>query len=415
MKRKFMGVTLLTMMVLGFAQNVQAAEEQSSHKELAENTYRLPMNRSDKAEDKKPEPRMGAVVSAANPNTPTKSFVDVSSHQGALSVENFKSMRNHGITGIVVKLTQGTWYVNEHARTQINNAKAAGMKVSAYHFSEFLGAGQAAAEADFFAAKANEFGLDKDTVMVNDIEKAEIRNASNTADSQAFAARLNQHGFNNTQHYASLSWLQAGGTLDGNALGMKNIWVAAYPYSVSTENYYQAYGAWQWSDSLQVPGLLNGVDISADYTGAFTKKKVEIPQASSPAGTTAMYRMYNSNSSEHFYTQNRNEAVMLQDKGWDYEGIGWNAPTTGEKVYRMYNPNEGDHHYTLNAAERDMLVGKGWNYEGEGWCSGGENELQRVYNPNAKSGAHHYTLNSNEKDNLVQKGWKFEGKAWNAK
>lgn len=74
--------------------------------------------------------------------------------------------------------------------------------------------------------------------------------------------------------------------------------------------------------------------------------------ASSNSGI-AMYRMYNRNSGEHFYTRNGAERDMLRTKGWKYEGVGWYAPSSGAPVYRLYNRNAGDHHYTQNGAERD--------------------------------------------------------------
>ena len=80
-----------------------------------------------------------------------------------------------------------------------------------------------------------------------------------------------------------------------------------------------------------------------------------------------MYRLYNPNSGEHFYTQNVAEKNNLVSKGWKYEGIGWNGPTSGNPVYRLYNPNAGDHHYTLHAYEKDNLIKKGWKYEGLAW------------------------------------------------
>lgn len=40
-----------------------------------------------------------------------------------------------------------------------------------------------------------------------------------------------------------------------------------------------------------------------------------------------MYRMYNPNSGEHFYTANSFEKDSLTKSGWKYEGIGWYAPT----------------------------------------------------------------------------------------
>lgn len=78
-------------------------------------------------------------------------------------------------------------------------------------------------------------------------------------------------------------------------------------------------------------------------------------------GSQEMYRMYNPNSGEHFYTANSYERDNLKSLGWHYEGVGWVAPVTSSvPVYRLYNSNAGDHHYTMNSYEKDMLVSKGW-------------------------------------------------------
>lgn len=39
--------------------------------------------------------------------------------------------------------------------------------------------------------------------------------------------------------------------------------------------------------------------------------------------TTPMYRLYNPNSGEHFYTGSAEERAMLVEAGWHYEDIGW--------------------------------------------------------------------------------------------
>ncbi|MBQ9609217.1 MAG: hypothetical protein IJV15_07230 [Lachnospiraceae bacterium] len=129
-----------------------------------------------------------------------------------------------------------------------------------------------------------------------------------------------------------------------------------------------------------------------------------------------MYRLYNPNSGEHFYTANETERDNLVGYGWRYEGIAWTAPETSDiPVYRLYNPNAGDHHYTISVSERDKLVNLGWKDEGIGWYSSGDDgqALYRLYNPNAKAaGAHHYTTSTTERDILVGFGWKNEGIAW---
>lgn len=128
-----------------------------------------------------------------------------------------------------------------------------------------------------------------------------------------------------------------------------------------------------------------------------------------------MYRMYNPNSGEHFYTKSIEEKKMLINAGWTFEGIGWRAPlSSNTPVYRLYNPNAGDHHYTVNWNEMQSLVNTGWLYEGIGWYSDDNQTrpLYRQYNPNATAGAHNYTLSAGERDSLVAAGWKDEGIGW---
>ena len=128
-----------------------------------------------------------------------------------------------------------------------------------------------------------------------------------------------------------------------------------------------------------------------------------------------MYRMYNPNSGEHFYTADINERNDLISYGWNYEAVGWIAPVKSSvPVYRLYNPVAGEHHYTKDAAERDMLVSKGWNYESIGWYSDEDKTvpLYRQYNPNQYACNHNYTTYIDEKNYLISIGWSDEGISW---
>lgn len=127
-----------------------------------------------------------------------------------------------------------------------------------------------------------------------------------------------------------------------------------------------------------------------------------------------MYRMYNRVTGEHLYTASAYERNSLMQGDWNYEGVGWIAPKTGDPVYRLYNPVLGDHHYTTSAYERDNLTRyHGWNYESIGWYSGGTVPLYRQYNPGLRVGQHNYTANKGENDILCKYyGWRAEGIGW---
>ncbi|GAB2026993.1 DUF6287 domain-containing protein [Lactovum odontotermitis] len=132
-----------------------------------------------------------------------------------------------------------------------------------------------------------------------------------------------------------------------------------------------------------------------------------------------IYRLYNKNTGEHFYTPSSNELISLQTAGWTSEGIGWYAPSAGDPVYRIYNPNAkgGDHYYTMNKAEADYNVSLGWKWDNNGkptFYSGGKIADYVAYNPNADSGAHNYTTDLNEQNNLLNVGWIYGAVAWQA-
>lgn len=155
--------------------------------------------------------------------------------------------------------------------------------------------------------------------------------------------------------------------------------------------------------------------ISVEDPASHTAEEPLPPSVDPPSTTTQpMFRLYNPNSGEHFYTAVEQERDHLKGLGWRYEGIGWAAPLEGDDVYRLYNPNGGDHHYTISSKERDCLKRLGWTYEGIGWRSSTLETvaIYREYNPNARSGAHNYTSSLSEHSYLASIGWHDEGICW---
>lgn len=158
----------------------------------------------------------------------------------------------------------------------------------------------------------------------------------------------------------------------------------------------------------------DGASLSFDVYNGRQVELVACWEKADPQPVT-MYRLYNPNSGEHFYTSREAERDHLVSVGWKYEGIGWTALSVSDvPVFRLYNPNAGDHHYTTSEGERDSLISAGWLYEGLGWYSDQSEDipLYRQYNPNAGTGSHNYTTSKSENDNLVRAGWKAEGIGW---
>ncbi|EGP4894554.1 serine protease [Enterococcus faecium] len=136
------------------------------------------------------------------------------------------------------------------------------------------------------------------------------------------------------------------------------------------------------------------------------------------ASNVVMYRLYNPNNHEHFYTSSTKERDHLIKIHWgNYEGPAWNAPTnTGKLVYRLYNKGLRDHHYTASWDEVKWLTKSyGWTYEGPAWRSAPKNNhpIYRLFLKGVTSGSHHYTGSWKEVQWLTKNyGWKYEGVGW---
>ena len=209
-----------------------------------------------------------------------KSFVDVSSHNGDISIGDYRTLANKGVNGVVVKLTEDTWYKNPNAENQIRNAQAAGLQVSTYHFSRYTSEEAARAEARFYIAEAQRLNLPKNTLMVNDFEDAKMQPNINR-NTQAWADEMRKNGYSNLMFYTSASWLDENnlrkkGPVNTAQFGLQNFWVAQYPSPKLSVNdakslrYNGKAGAWQFTSQAELLPGKHLFDHSVDYTGRFT-------------------------------------------------------------------------------------------------------------------------------------------------
>ncbi|WP_145516891.1 GBS Bsp-like repeat-containing protein [Streptococcus salivarius] len=209
-----------------------------------------------------------------------KTFIDVSSHNGEISVDDYRALARQGVGGVVVKLTEDTWYNNPKAASQVRNAQIAGLQVSTYHFSRYTTEEEARAEARFFIQAAQNLNLSKSTVMVNDFEDSKMLPNINR-NTQAWVNEMRKHGYNNLMFYTSASWLDENnlgyrGPVSTSQFGIENFWVAQYPSSTLTATsaknmrYNAKTGAWQYTATANLLPGKHVFDHSVDYTGRFT-------------------------------------------------------------------------------------------------------------------------------------------------
>lgn len=325
-----------------------SAPEVTSKEDTADNDFFRPGTRS----NLHPVPSMRSslpTIYPTDPNRPEMDFVDVSSNNGDISVAEFKKMKSYGITGVVVKLTESTSYINSLAKSQIANAKAAGLTVSAYHYSWFTTDAQAIKEADYFAAAAANLGLSKSIIMANDLEDPQIIGKGNhTSNSLAFQSELKRLGYTNVYHYVSKSLVQYG-QINANTIGSKNFWIAQYLYDPTpnseTAIANQAYGAWQWSPQLLIPGVSGYFDISIDYTGAFTSSAPAQGPWIAKDGYATVTKKYNMYS--NFNWAIKTKAADNYEKTYKINGMYHHA--NGSTYYSLYGGKSGKWYGYINA------------------------------------------------------------------
>jgi len=217
-----------------------------------------------------------------------KTFVDVSSHNGSISVNDYRTLANKGVGGVVVKLTEGTTYRNPYAGEQASNAQLAGLQVSAYAFSHYTSEEQARAEARHFISEARNLNLPKNTVMVNDMEDAKMKDNINR-NTLAWADEMRKNGYTNLMYYTSASWidennLRGKGPVKTAQFGLENFWVAQYPTAKLSTNdaktlrYNGRAGAWQFTSQAELLLGKHVFDHSLDYTGRFTSQAKPAPE-----------------------------------------------------------------------------------------------------------------------------------------
>ena len=200
----------------------------------------------------------------------SKIVIDVSGYQSS-ALSFFKTKKSQGATSAIVKLTEGTSYLNPKAGAQIANAYKTFGSVGAYHYFH----GRGTAEAAYFLAWVRKLGLDKSTVLAIDVEDGGLPWAT-TAQVNVFLKYLIAHGYKNVVTYGPGSWFTSG-RINRSQLVDKHIWVAAYGVSqpgVANANAWQFSSTWHCIDaSYDFDGTLSGTKTKAKAKAKSKAKK----------------------------------------------------------------------------------------------------------------------------------------------
>lgn len=189
--------------------------------------------------------------------------IDVSSYQGDI---NWKKVAASGIRYAIVRLGYrgygtGKMVEDEKALQNLEGARAAGLKVGAYFFSQALNTKEVDEEIDFMLDILGDFQLDMPIILDWEYISAEARTANMDArtltDCQLhFCETMTELGY---QPMLYFNWHQARNLLYLNELEAYPFWLALYqdrmtfPYHVEM---------WQYTCTGRVPGIQGDVDIN---------------------------------------------------------------------------------------------------------------------------------------------------------
>lgn len=198
--------------------------------------------------------------------------VDVSGHQGNI---DWKKVKEWGADFAIIRIgyrgygKTGNLCVDNYAVTNLKNAKAAGLDVGVYFFSQAINEDEAIAEADL-AVKTLE-GMDLDLPVCFDPENIlnddenhtlnkDARSSSVTPEqftknSVAFCKHIKEAGYK-PMVYANMLWEAY--QLDLSQLPDIPVWYADYEDKPQTP---YAYEFWQYSNEGQVPGISGACDL----------------------------------------------------------------------------------------------------------------------------------------------------------
>ena len=190
--------------------------------------------------------------------------IDVSQHQGDIDWQKVKA---DGIQFVILRVggrgwgEAGTLYIDDRAQEYYTGAKAAGLQVGVYFFSQAITPEEAREEARFALAQMEGWELDLPVAFDWEYVSEEARTANMNQDTLtqcvlAFCDEIEKSGketmlYTNPHH--------AGVGLDLEALDGMNVWIALYSEEMSYPYYITA---WQYTCTGKVDGIEGDVDIN---------------------------------------------------------------------------------------------------------------------------------------------------------
>lgn len=218
--------------------------------------------------------KTGSYYHTAHPDSAVLHGVDVSSYQETI---DWKKAKAAGVEFAIIRAgyrgygASGTVVADAYCKTNLENAKAAGVKVGAYFYSQAINEKEAAAEAEYAIARLG--GAKLDLPIVYDFEYAEpggsfggrLYNAKLTTQQKtdlclAFCETVEKAGYQGMV-YSSKSMF-ANELYTSQITAKYPIWLAHY---TTDTNYSGEFDFWQYTSSGTVSGMPGPIDCDFWY------------------------------------------------------------------------------------------------------------------------------------------------------
>ncbi|MCI9395475.1 MAG: hypothetical protein HFI55_01000 [Lachnospiraceae bacterium] len=191
--------------------------------------------------------------------------IDVSKHNGNI---DWNAVKNSGVSYVIIRCgyrgySTGVLVEDPKFRSNIKGAKAAGLKVGAYFFSQAVNEVEAVEEASMAIDLVKGYGLNYPLFL--DVEASGgradgISRDTRTAVCRTFCQTVQNSGIS-AGIYANKTWFTE--KINTASLTSYKLWLAQYasaPTYTATR-----YDLWQYSSKGKVSGISTNVDMNISY------------------------------------------------------------------------------------------------------------------------------------------------------
>lgn len=195
--------------------------------------------------------------------------VDISSYSGEI---DWNKVKNAGVDFAMVRIggrgygSDGQMYSDDSALSYIKGAKAAGLKVGVYFFSQAINNDEAIEEADYIKTLLGDetidfpVAYDWEIIKDDDARTDGVSAAQATACAKAFCNRVRELGYTPILYSPSKELYFK---YDLSQLSDVDIWYCEYS---DVPTFYYQFSMWQYSSTGKVDGIEGDVDLNVCFT-----------------------------------------------------------------------------------------------------------------------------------------------------